>query len=837
MIKNLHEFYTSRCEEYSECFLFDNSITYKEAGRLAMGRAAFLQSQGLGVNDVIGLLAPSSAEWCITYMAVTAIGAIILPLDTNLPHDSYDPMLETAEAKALFVSSEFSQVTGRLPLFDLALDSCIDHESGVELPDITDDHIASIVFTSGTTGQPKIVSLSHRNIFCTAVATSEFLELTPDDLLLCLLPLFHVYALDANFIGPFAAGSALVFQPSLKGPDIMQSLADNPVTIFPAAPQLWELFMDGIINKVKAESAGKYRLFMFFLNNARLLRMLGLSFLVRKVFSPVHDIFGRSHRFFISGGAPLKRKYADYYRNMGFTLIEGYGLTETTGPISLPDYRKNVIGSVGRPTKGNHVRIKKINSDGYGEIWLKGDSVMPGYYRNEEANRQAFDEDGFFNTGDLGRLDSKGNIFITGRSKNVIVLDSGKNVYPEELESWYKRSDKIEEIAVFGKRINYKETVFAVIVPVEKNDESFSVIKKEIDELNRGLPDYKTARRFALSFDPLPVNSTRKVLYSEVEKLLESGALIESEGAAPAREELSGTTPRERAVVDLLKKRLGEDVLYTTQSLSDFGIDSLGMIDLVVFLEEELGVSIETKSFIELTSLRAVVDFLLSREDAEGSVKERIFSGDLHVRAHRFHNPVPDLILALISLVSRVCWKFRVINRQYLRPENSIIVANHVSFLDAVWILMSIPLRFRKDVYIIAKDRFASLRYFFPFLKVIFIEMDSISSVKMSADMLRQGKSLIIFPEGYISVDGQPAEFKNGAAYLAKHFHSKIVPVTINGAHEIYPLNRKLPIFITGYTAHLHVGEPIDPDAYSTVRDLNEEMHRAVRVNLSSSKN
>ncbi len=438
-VKNLHDFYKTRCVRYNDCILFDNRITYGEAWEVASQRAAFLQKQGYKKGDAIGLLAASNAEWCITYMTITMMGAVVVPLDVNLPASQYPSMLKEVKCKTVFISDEYKGILKRIKTFNVSLDGAVEKKVKFKEPAVSEDDTACYVFTSGTTGASKIVELTHANIFKMAIGTSDFLELSPADMNLCILPLFHVYALDANFVGPFANGGALLFQPSLKGPDIMESLANNPITIFPAAPLLWELFMDAIINKVKDESTVKYVLFMFFLRRALILKALGLGFLVKKIFTPVHDLFGHSHRFFISGGAPLKRQYAVYYRNMGFTLIEGYGLTETTGPISLPDYKKNVIGSVGRPTPGNYVKIKNVNNEGVGEIWLAGDAVMPGYYKNDAANAEAFDDEGFFNTGDLGHLDKKGNIFITGRSKNVIVLSTGKNVYPEELEAYYKQ--------------------------------------------------------------------------------------------------------------------------------------------------------------------------------------------------------------------------------------------------------------------------------------------------------------------------------------------------------------------------------------------------------------
>ncbi len=835
MCENLYTFYRSRCEKYSDCMLFDNAITYGRAFELAMARAAFLQKKGYKQNDVIALLAKSSPEWCITYMAITSIGAVVLPLDTSLPPASYPAMLKKVGAKAAFVSAEFKKTLKAIPVFEVDLGKSMGDPSKARPALVKEDHTASLVFTSGTTGNPKIVTLTHRNIFRTAIATSEYLELRPGDVNLCILPLFHVYALDANFIGPFAAGGALVFQPSLKGPDIMKSLAENPITIFPAAPQLWELFMDAIISRVKAQSMNKYRVFMFFLTAAPVLRALGLGFLLKKVFKPVHDIFGASHRFFISGGAPLKRKYAIYYRNMGFTLIEGYGLSETTGPITLPSHKKNVLGSVGKPTPGNFVKIANANDEGIGEVRLKGDSVMPGYYKNPEANRGAFDEEGYFNTGDLGRLDRKGNLFLTGRSKNVIVLDSGKNIYPEELESHYKQSALISEIAVIGKRIDGRETAYAVIVPSKKNDSSYAEIRAELARLSRFLPGYKMIRNFALSFDPLPVNTTRKVLYSEVAKNLDRGLYKTSEDdSVVLQRELAAATPREEMIVQALKRKLKTKTIYASQTFADYNIDSLGLIDLIVFLEGELNITIDSQQVAKLQTMEEFLLYLASCGENTGqSIEERIFRGDIATRPYRFFNPFHHPIIGLFGILSRLFWKLHTVHPERLVFDNNIIIANHESYLDAVWLAAQIPKRFRNDIYATGKKKLSFLRFFFPMFPIIFIdEENSIPALKASADMLRQGKSLMIFPEGTRSRSGKLGEFRTGAAYLAKNLGKKIIPISINGSYDIYPPHKLIPEFFTKKKGCLVVGETIDPADFKSIDQLNEAMRNAIKQNL-----
>jgi long-chain acyl-CoA synthetase len=834
-LNSLDDFYRTRCERYHDRILFNNIITYGEAYDYARARAAFLQKQGFRKGDIIGLLAFNGPEWCVTYMAITMLGAIALPLDNNLPPVRHSSMMKEAGCRAIFVSDEYAASLKRVRKFSVDLESSMDFKKKFRAPTVNPDECASMVFTSGTTGASKIVMLSHRNVYSIAIGCSHFMDFAPGDVNLCLLPLFHVYALCANFTGPFAYGGSLVFLQSLKGPDIMKALAENPITVFPAAPQLWELFMDGIINRVKAQSKLKYRIFMFFVKAAPVLKLIGLGFLLKRIFSPVHDIFGPSHRAFISGGAAMKSKYIRYYRNMGFTLIEGYGLTETTGPITLDDYKKVNPGSVGKVTKGNELKIRNINSDGVGEIWLRGDGVMLGYYKNEKANKEAFDEDGFFNTGDLGRLGPGRKLYITGRSRNVIVLSSGKNVYPEELESYYRQSDEISSIAVFGRKVDGSETVYAVIVPASHGGDAYRKVRDEIRRLSAGLPVYKTIHRFALSPDPLPVNTTRKIIYREVAANLEKGLYQENEeDSAVLKTELVAQDPGDEAVISFLKKKFRQRKLLANQMLRDFNVDSLGLVELATGLEHHLGVSIDMKELQKKETLDELLQYMRALERTQGSgIDAMIFEGEIVKKPVKIVNPLHYIVLTFMKILSRIFWGVKVHDRKRLTVNNKIIIANHQSYLDIIWIACAVPASRRSQIYVTGKRKMFFLQILFPMIPVIWIGDDNALEVlKASADLLRQGKSLVIFPEGTRTPDGEMRPFKTGAAYLARGLGKSVIPITVNGAFDIWPRDRKLPAFFSGKKGSLTVGNIIHPVDYDSVEELNMAMEQAVRENL-----
>lgn len=838
-MKNLYELYCEKTSLWKDKKLFDNSITYSESFSLMKKRGAFLHSKGYRQGDVIAILAANGSDWCMTYMAITACGMIVLPLDTNLSTANYSEYMGLVGAKAVFVSDEYKDKVNTVPVFDIGMDTNVADENLFIPGDAEYKDIASYVFTSGTTGVPKIVMLTHENIITTPVINSDYI-LNSDDHFLSILPLFHVYAVMADFFGPYVSGATIVFLRSLKGPDIIGTLAKDQFTVFPAAPQLWELFFDAILSNVRKKSIIAYIIFKFFLAYHRVFRAVGLGFLPDKLFAPVRKIFGPKMRFFISGGAPLKKRYYEYYTAIGIPVVEGYGLTETSGPVTLSNGRHDLgkkfkAGSVGKTMKGNFLKIKNPTTDGIGEVWIKGSSVFAGYYKNEKANQEVFDDEGYFNTGDIGRLDKDGDLFLTGRKKNTIVLDSGKNVYPDEIEAHIKTSSRIADVAVFGRKLNGKETVVAVIVPAAKGINCFAEIKAIINDLNRALPPYKRVSRIALSYDPLPKNSTRKTLMEEVKNLFDRGVFQSEEASAPEyRLELTGKTAREEAAISLLKKRLKTERLYANQTIRDFNLDSLEMIEIISYFEDSLGISIDERRMMTIETFEELIAYISAcPESDKGGIDDQILRGPLSKIPRSIYNPFVDIFIFIVLFFSKLLWKLNVKDAGRLNDENIIIAANHQSFIDIVWIYCFIPRRLRRNVYMTGKSSLWILKFIFWGAPIIFIERDGnvVPSLKVSADVLRTGKSLVIFPEGTRSMKGDMGNFKSGAAYLSKNLNKKIVPVTINGAYEVMPRGKMIPRFFGGAKASLVVGEPIEPSAYSTVDELTTAIRNGIEKN------
>jgi len=832
-MNNLYDFYKDITDRYKDEMLFDNFLTYEEGFNLAKQRAAFCKSKGLKKGDVIAISALNSREWIMTYMAITMTGSIALPLDNNLPAKTQLEMMKEVKAKALFTDRKADFKSRSVKIYSIHFDDNMKEAKGLKSPDIDSEYPASYVFTSGTTGKPKIITLTHGNVFKTSISDSDWLGLNKEDNFLCILPLFHVYAFLANFGGPYAKGGSFVFLQSLKGPDIIEALKNNDFTVFPAAPQLWEMFMDAILKKAKNASSIKYSILMFFLKTQPAFRYTGLSFIPRKVFKPVRQVFGESMNYFISGGAPLKKKYFRYYERMGLPIIEGYGLTETTGPICISHVKKNKIGSVGPAMPGNEIKIKNTNDDGIGEVWLRGHSVMKEYYNNPEQTAEVFDDEGFFNSGDLGRVDRDGYLFITGRSKNVIVLDSGKNVYPEELESFYKNSPEIAEISVFGRNSSGREEVFAVIVPEKKNVNAYDTIYNEIKKLNKGLPTYKTVGSFALSMDPLPVNSARKIVVSEVVKNLDRGLYMTAPDDRPTHTAiLTGETDRENYIIEILKLELNAKELYANDSIDEYGIDSLGTIEIAASIEEQLDISVDIAAFRNADTFQELVKYLASLEVGQEKQNDYdILTSPITTSARSFYNPVNELLVLILKLAAKRYWQLSIKDRENLVMDNSIIIANHQSNLDYLLMFCLLPYSKRKNLFVIGKNELRFLRFIFPGSNMLFVERDGnvMTALKAGSDMLRQGKSLFIFPEGTRSSDEEILTFKSGAAYLAKNLGKKIVPLAIQGTAKILPKGKGFPVLRGATSIVISAGKSIDPSKFRTVESLNRKLQSTVK--------
>ncbi|MFH1576993.1 MAG: AMP-dependent synthetase/ligase [Candidatus Margulisiibacteriota bacterium] len=508
-------------------------FTFQQVAELAAKVQDALIKLGVAKGDRVVLLSENRPEWGTAYLAITGLGAIVVPLDAMLQKEELAPLIEDSGAKAALVSQRFiefmqgTRVEGQATImeeFDNFPSPASRPMSHVGL-----DDIASIVYTSGTTGIPKGVMLTHRNIMSNVISVTSLFDLGPKDNFLSVLPLHHTFETTAGFLGPFHEGCTITYAKSLKSHNILRNMQETGVTIMCGVPMLYQLFYDGILREV--EEKGLSKAFSVLFIAAKFFRyIIGIN-LGRLLFKTVHKKFGGKIRFFVSGGAALDPEVARNFELMGFTILQGYGMSESSPIMTCNTLKQNKIGSVGKPIPG--VEIKISGSDPVGEILAFGPNIMKGYYKRKELTSRLV-VNGWLHTGDVGYLDENGFLLITGRSKDVIVTGSGVNVYPEEIEFVLNKIPAIKESCVIGDKVKSgvrkgAEEVVALIVPepehfVQQGNSSDEFINKtiaaEVQELNKKMADFKRIARFIIRKEELPKTRLKKIKRFEIKKEL-----------------------------------------------------------------------------------------------------------------------------------------------------------------------------------------------------------------------------------------------------------------------------------------------------------------------------
>lgn len=514
------------------------SNTYSEFYAKIIAIAKGYKNAGLA-GKRIAVIGETSVEWVASYLAVLATGGVVIPMDKELDITAIEGFLETAEAEAIVYSKTFNEKLSNLKDNHPTVKKLIPMDSSVEVTgkvtnlealigqgkdevfEVTTrptNELAVMLFTSGTTGTSKCVMLCERNVWSTVNSACATVEFSKDDVIVSVLPLHHTYELAVML-------AALVYGMQIGINDSLRHIMKNFAEFKPTGLVLVPLFVNTMYNRIieKAKKGGKYKLLMTMMKVSNALRHVGID-LRRVLFKEVLGAFGGNINKIVSGGAPLNPEMMRQFDAFGITIAEGYGITECSPLISVNPYFALKSGSVGPAVPSCTVRIDKrgTNDKGYdeGEIQVKGDNVMLGYYKNEEENAKAFTEDGWYRTGDIGYMDEDGYIFITGRLKSVIVLENGKNVFPEEIEEYLEKIEEVGEVVVVGRKAEDGETIklTAVVYPkveifgeTPNVEEAYKIIHEKVLDLNRTLPSFKQLKAVEIREIPFEKTTSRKI--------------------------------------------------------------------------------------------------------------------------------------------------------------------------------------------------------------------------------------------------------------------------------------------------------------------------------------
>jgi long-chain acyl-CoA synthetase len=814
--KTLHRALIEAAEKNKDKIAFNffkdgrKSITYGEFLKTAEAVLSFLVKSGIKKADRVAIISENRYEWCASYLGVLMAGAVAVPVDMRLTPEEIKNIIVDSETKLIIHSAEtennVKEATTGLSVRFLNLDSSGLQEAGTtpDMEDADEDDIASLLYTSGTTGSPKAVMLTHRNFCSDAEAIIGAGIIANKDNVLSVLPLYHTYAFMCTFVVPVLLGGQITYPPALKAPELVSAMKEAGVTVLVGVPQLLQLMRDRILEKIKQLPSPVRGLVLKWLKLLGFLRRKTDINIGRFIFRP----FGSQFRFFTSGGAKLDPEVMKDLEAIGFTVLEGYGLTETSPVVTFNPIEKRKPGSVGKPLPNVEIKIISPSSTGEGEIAIKGPMVMKGYYKNPEATASAI-KDGWLLTGDLGYIDKEGYLFITGRLKELIVLSSGKNIYPEEVENNYLKAPLVREVCV----IEQDGRLQAVIVPDTEYARKHKIgniseaLRWQIESISNNLPPHMRIKGYTLSPDPLP-----KTPLGKLRRFMIKGG-IRKAPKEPDKTLLADETGRR--VVECLTPLLTDKVpVQSSDSLDlDLGLDSLKRIELVVSLEKAFSIKLPEGFIAEVQTVKDLVEgikriraagYAAKAEDVEGihAVLEKEPSDEdkklIGLTRNVFEEFTALFLRGIVKLVLKLFFRLEVRGVENIPLPPFIVASNHASYFDGFVIGAGVPQKVFRSLYFQGYKRYFIGRLSSLFARlahVIVIDPDVYldRALQLSSYVMRQGGVLCIFPEGGRSFDGSIMPFKKGIGMLALGLNVPVVPARIKGTFEILPRGARFP--------------------------------------------
>src|SRR6266496_2276368 len=798
--------------------------TYADLRELATRAAAFLADKGIKPGDRVMLFSHNAPEWGMTYFGVLKAGATCIPVDPDSSSDEVVNFARAGETSGIVISAKLYEERDELPeklkaagleevklwtfdeVFELPDEKIEDQRIALLPQRVTAQTMASLIFTSGTTGRPKGVMLSHRNLTSMVSMLSSVFDMDTNDGVLSVLPLHHTFEFSTGFLTPLSRGAQITYLQELTSENLAKAIKNGHVTGMVGVPALWEMLHRRIKNRLHesnrwvGETADVMMRFNAWLRDKTPLN-LGQAF-----FYPIHEGLGGRIRYFISGGSALNEKVQRDFQGLGFTILEGYGLTEASPVLTVtrPENRM-LAGTVGKSLPGVEVRIADPDPSGVGEVIARGPNVMLGYFGNEEATREAL-VDRWLYTGDLGRIDDEGNLYLVGRSKDIIVDTNGKNVYPDEVEEVYQDSPYIKELSVIGLPDGVGEKVACIVVPNEEYDIALSraelrrKIEEHFREVSAKLPYYKRVKVLHFTDEELPRTATRKVKRREVTKMMKKiEDTSRSSQISFGQEEVGSDAAWLLEIIASVSNRPIDEVSINSR-LGDLGFDSLMFVELATAVENAGGSLTTPERLNEVQDVRELLT-VVNRQASQTAQRE---TARLRLESEKRDNEihVPEFLRAIgnktVDLAQRALYE-RLLRTKYEGQTNIpyhtnfIVAANHSSHLDMGLVKMALADAGRDLVALAAADYFFDTRYKRAYMENFtnLVPMERTGSLRQSLrharSFLDRGFNALIFPEGTRSMSGQMADFKPVIGYLALASRVGILPIYLEGTYEAFP--------------------------------------------------
>jgi len=827
------------------------TLSFRELVRQSEAIAAGLVAKGVAPGEPLALIAPNSVEWILARLAMILVDAICVPIDYDADAARLTLLLEHGKASRLFVAPQQLELAERAvaglgrPVELLRLDEIdgLAAQPSGTWPAADPRAVVSRFYTSGTTGQPKAVPLTHRNILTNLGILSSLQMIGAGDRVLLPLPLHHSYPFIVGLLLPLLNGSTVVLPASVTGPALMQALQDGEVDVLVGVPRLYAAMQAGIEGRIRQAGAVARLLLKL---STFLRRKLGLRW-GKALLKPLHRKIGPKLRLLVSGGAKLDEEVAWRLESLGWQVQQGYGLVETTSVAIFNPPGKAKLASAGKAPPGIEVRIQPVPEMTDGEIQIRGPVVFEGYADNPEANAEAFTDDGWFRSGDLGHMDDEGYVYVTGRLKEVIVLAGGKKIEPAALEAAYAGHPLVKELAVLER----DGKLLALVVPdLEAAQQAGTAsietaIRVALGEKGRDLPAYMRIADVALTRRELPRNHLGKYKRHQLGPIFdaaERGELGAAEALSP-EDERRLATERGRRLMAFLAERFPDKTLTPGTSLQmELGIDSLAWIDFGLELEATLGIALSEAEIARVVTLRDLLDTVEQAKASEGEPAGARARAVEDARAWLKPAGLGARIAGFLLYVGTWLWTHTYLRlkstgaRNVPRRGPLIVAINHQSDIDPVVVGTALPYRTLLNAWWGAeKSRvFASglgrglarAAHIFPV-----DDRAPTASLELALEVLRRGHVLFWFPESWRSPTEAILPFRPGIGFLIEKSGAPVAPGVVAGAIDVMPRNAHFP---RPKKVRVRFGPPIDNAALveGLAHLYDRERHTAIAARL-----
>ncbi len=751
-------------------------FTFSEVELLALKTATFLKQKGFKKGDKVAIWAPNMPEYPILYFGCWLLGVVAVPIDVRTTEETVKGFLTKAKCKAgfkgKFIPGSFGQLVNQSFFLEDLVD-LVSHLPGVNLvhlEGVSSNDLAEIAFTSGTTGTPKGVMLTHGNFLSDVQALTEAFPFKKEYRTLSLLPLSHAFEQVVDFLALFQSGIKVTYLERTNRLTMLKAMRKGKITSAVLVPQALRLLMAGI--ELQVEKQGKQKIWPI-LN--RIASTLPIP-LRRILFHKVHKKFGGKLVFFGSGSAPLNVKLAQKWENLGIEVFEGYGATETTAALTINTPTAKKLGSVGKPLPGTEIRIDPETL----EIEAHGPNISLGYFEDEEKTKAAF-QDGWYKTGDVGEIDKDGFLYITGRIAFRIVLPNGQKVYPEDLEKKLNTHPLVVESCVMGVKREEGEVVHAVVI-TKYPDKLDTIIR----DVNSKLASHEQIMEWSLwKEEDFPRTPILKIDRRKVAEAVSGVQLTKEVAKIETQDKLISLISQ---VVKIQSSKIKESSTLAT----DLKIDSLGRVELLSLIENEKDFAVA----IPETAInpQTTVEDLRKLIKESPSVAEEIPISEWNYLpwAAKIRTFLQN---ALAFPLHALFVSLDVYGKENLKNIKlpAIFYFNHIGIMDGLCVLRILPKTIREKLVIaVSADLWQDYRKNwvqflgggFPFDKKEKIK----ASLELTGEFLDKGFGLLLAPEGTFSKDGRLLEFKPGIGFMAVEMQVPVIPIKIDPSYrEIFP--------------------------------------------------